>query len=141
MPNANWRSSAAMALLFALLVPILAACGGAASTPAADATAPAAADATAAPAADATAAPAADATAAAPEAPAGGTGTAEAGVLRINTGSEPDNVDPQKSSFTTEIQFIMMAYQGLMTFDNEMQPVPGYAESVEASADGLTYTF
>jgi len=149
MPNANWRSSAAMALLFALLVPILAACGGAASTPAADATAPAAAEATVAPAADATAAPAADATAApadaptaAPEAPAaGGTGTAEAGVLRINTGSEPDNVDPQKSSFVTEIQFIMMAYQGLMTFDSEMQPVPGAAESVEASADGLKYTF
>ena len=83
MPNANWRSSAAMALLFALLVPILAACGGAASTPAADATAPAGAVATAAPADAPTAAPA-DAPTAAPEAPAaGGTGTAEAGVLRI----------------------------------------------------------
>lgn len=148
MPNANWRSSAAMALLFALLVPILAACGGAATTPAADATAPAAADATAAPVADATAAPAADATAApadaptaAAEAPAAGTGTAEAGVLRINTASEPDNVDPQKSSFVTEIQFIMMAYQPLMSFDGDMVPIPGTAESAEASADGLKYTF
>lgn len=143
MRNANWRSTAATIMLFVLLVPVLAACGGAPATPpAAEATTAPAAEATTAPAAEPTAAPAAEATAApTAEAPAASTGTAEAGVLRINTGSEPDNVDPQKSSFVTEIQFIMMAYQGLMTFDKDMNPVPGAAESVEASADGLKYTF
>ena len=147
MPNANWRSSAAMALLFALLVPILAACGGAASTPAADATAPAAAEATVAPAADATAAPVADATAApadapttAAEAPAGG--NAQPGVLRHNIGDgEPPSIDPQKVSFLNSIYFVMMAYEPLMSFDLEMNPVPAAAESVDISEDGLTYTF
>ncbi len=142
MRNANWRSTAAWVLLFVLLVPVLAACGGAPATPpAAEPTAAPAAEATAAPAAEPTAAPAAEATAAPTEAPVASTGTAEAGVLRINTAAEPDNVDPQKSSFVSEIQFIMMAYQGLMTFDKDMNPVPGTAESVEASADGLKYTF
>src|SRR5512146_1943956 len=99
MRKVNWRSTAATVLLFALLIPALAACGGAPSTPAAEPTAAPAAEATAAPAAEPTAAPAAEAPTTAPEAPAASTGTAEPGVLRINTGSEPDNVDPQKSSF------------------------------------------
>lgn len=147
----NWRNLAAYVLLFVLILPVLAACGGgtpAANQPTAPADAPAA-EATAAPAADATAAPAAEQptaaaeepTAAAEPAPSGDTGTAEPGVLRINIGNEPDNIDPQKSSFVTEIQFIMMAYEGLMTFDQEMNPVPAAAESYEVSEDGLTYTF
>ncbi len=77
---------------------------------------------------------------------AGGTGTtdtgsAEPGVLRLNVGSEPDTIDPQKASFVGEIQFIMMNYQPLMTFDQDMKPIPGAAESMEVSEDGLTYTF
>jgi oligopeptide transport system substrate-binding protein len=149
MRNANRRSMAALTLLFALLIPVLAACGGApanqgggnAPTTAAEApTAAAGAAATTAPTAAeaATAAPAA--TEAAPAASTG-SGTAQPGVLRINTASEPDNVDPQKASFVNEIQFIMMAYQPLMSFDKEMKPIPAGAESVEVSEDGKTYTF
>ncbi|MBX0330415.1 peptide ABC transporter substrate-binding protein [Oscillochloris sp. ZM17-4] len=138
----NLRNTAALALMLVLVIPILAACGGAPAAPAAT-EAPAAPAATEAPAAAATEAPAAAATEApaATEEPAMASGTAEPGVLRLNTGNEPDNVDPQKSSFVSEIQFIMMAYQGLMTFDKDMKPIPGAAESVEASADGLKYTF
>ncbi len=66
---------------------------------------------------------------------------AEPNVLRLNQGSEPDSVDPQKASFVGEIAYIMMAYQGLMTFDKDMKPIPAGAESVTASADGLKYTF
>jgi ABC-type oligopeptide transport system, periplasmic component len=62
-------------------------------------------------------------------------------VLRLVTGSEPDNIDPQKASFVNEIQFIMMAYQALMTFDLNMNPIPGAAEKVDVSADGKVYTF
>ncbi len=133
-------SALARTLIFALLLPIMAACGGTAAPTTPPTSAPAA-GATAAPAAGATAAPAAEATAAPAAEPAASTGTAEPGVLRVNTGAEPDNVDPQKSSFVSEIQFIMMAYQPLMTFDGDMKPIPGAAESVEASTDGLKYTF
>src|SRR5262249_21935252 len=52
-----------------------------------------------------------------------------------------DNIDPQKASFVGEIQWIMLNYQALMTFDLNMKPIPGAAESVEPSADGKTYTF
>jgi oligopeptide transport system substrate-binding protein len=63
------------------------------------------------------------------------------GVLRINTYGEPDSIDPQKTTYVNEIQFVMMAYQPLMSFDREMKPIPGAAESVEVSADGRLYTF
>ena len=113
-----WRHPYALALLFGILLPILAACGGGS----APATQP-----TTAPAAQPTAAPV--------------VGTAQPGVLRLVTGSEPDNIDPQKASFVNEIQFIMMAYQALMTFDLNMNPIPGAAEKVDVSADGKVYTF
>jgi len=124
------RNTAAVALMLVLIVPLLAACGGT----------PAAAPATAVPAptAAATKAPAVAPTTAPTEVAAG---AAEAGVLRRNLGGEPDNIDPQQASFTGEIQFIMMAYQGLMTFDKDMKPIPAAAESVSASTDGLKYTF
>jgi oligopeptide transport system substrate-binding protein len=71
----------------------------------------------------------------------GGTGTAEPGVLRYALTAEPDTVDPQKTSFSEENQFVMLNYQPLMSFDTQMQPIPGAAESVDVSEDGLTYTF
>ncbi|WP_129670365.1 peptide ABC transporter substrate-binding protein [Candidatus Chloroploca sp. Khr17] len=137
MNKLNWRSSLAVVMLLALLLPILAACGGGTAT--APTTPPAPEAATTAPAPDAPTTPPAPDAPTTPPAPSGG--TAQAGVLRINTESEPDNVDPQKSSFVREIQFIMMAYQALMTFDGNMEPIPAAAESVETSADGLKYTF
>jgi len=151
MQTRNWSRLAAYVLLLVLILPVLAACGGApaaqneptAGTTAGEqaTTAPAAEPtaAPAAPAAEATAEPAAEPTAE----PAAGanTGTAEPGVLRINTGAEPENIDPQQASFVDEIQYIMMAYQPLMSFDRDMKPVPGAAESVEVSDDGLVYTF
>jgi oligopeptide transport system substrate-binding protein len=153
MKRLNLRHSFALTLLFALIVPILAACGGGTTAPPATAptAAPAAAAPTAAPAAEApTAAPAAEApTAAAAEAPTAAaaepaTGTsanAKPGILRINAGAEGDNYDPQQASFVREIENIMLNWQALMTFDLKMNPIPGQAESVDASADGKTYTF
>ncbi|MFV9505838.1 MAG: peptide ABC transporter substrate-binding protein [Oscillochloridaceae bacterium umkhey_bin13] len=135
MGRKTWYRTPAVIMILMLLVPLLAACGGTPSAPAAQpTTAPAAAT-------DATSAPVGDAATAAPAPAQPITSGAIPGVLRLNTGSEPDNVDPQKSSFVVEIQFIMMAYQALMSFDGDMNPVPGAAESVEASTDGLKYTF
>ncbi|NTV64634.1 MAG: peptide ABC transporter substrate-binding protein [Oscillochloris sp.] len=135
----NLRNTAALALMFVLVVPMLAACGGASTTPTST-TAPVTAEATAATTAEAAATTEAAPTEAATTEAASPV-SAEASVLRLNTGSDPDNIDPQKASFVGEIQYIMMAYQGLMTFDQDMKPVPAAAESVEVSADGLKYTF
>jgi oligopeptide transport system substrate-binding protein len=151
MKHLTLRSTYSYLLLFALIVPILAACGGqpqgaapTAGAPAAEATAAPAAEATAAPAAEATAAPAAEATAApaaeATAAPAAA-GNAKPGILRMNVGAENDNNDPQQASFVGEIRWIMMNWLPLMTFDLNMQPIPGAAEKVDISADGKTYTF
>ena len=152
MKRLNLRHSFALALLFALIVPMLAACGGGTTAPPAAATAAPAAEApTAAPAAEApTAAPAAEAptaeaaeapTAAAAEPATGTSANAKPGILRINAGAEGDNYDPQQASFVREIENIMLNWQALMTFDLKMNPIPGQAESVDVSADGKTYTF
>jgi oligopeptide transport system substrate-binding protein len=142
----NWRKVFSQILLVMFALPILAACGG--STPASPTEAPAAAptdapvavEPTAVPAEEPTEAPAEEPTEAAEE-PAAPTASENPGILRMNVGSEPDNWDPQKASFVGEIRWIMLNYQALMTFDKNMNPVPGQAESVEASADGKTYTF
>ena len=150
MQRPSLKGGMASAMLAALVVPILAACGG--GTPAAQPTAPAAVAATAAPApaeataaapAAATAAPAAatEAPAAATTAPAADTGNAQAGVLRVNIGGEPATADPQTASFSGELFFVMMNYAPLMSFDTKQEPIPGAAESYELSDDGLTYTF
>jgi oligopeptide transport system substrate-binding protein len=150
MKRSNLRRSFALALLFALILPILAACGGGtpAAAPTAAPAAPADAPTAAAPADAPTAAPApAEAATAAPaDAPTaaaetGGNANAKPGILRINNGAEGDNYDPQQASFLTEIRWILMNWQPLMSFDQEMKPIPGAAESYEMSADGLTYTF
>ena len=151
MQRPSLKGGMASAMLAALVVPILAACGG--GTPAAQPTAPAVA-ATEAPAATAgtaaTAAPA-DATAApettvAPEATAEASGSGEtmahdAGVLRYNLGGEPATADPQTMSFSDQITFGLMNYQPLMSFNKDLEPVPGQAESVDISEDGTVYTF
>ena len=149
MQRPSLKGGMASAMLAALVVPILAACGG--GTPAAQPTAPAVAataapaDATAAPAVAATAAPApADATAAPAEvtaAPAANNGSAEAGVFRYNLGGEPSTADPQVMSFADSITFGLLNYQPLMSFNNDLEPIPGAAESVDVSEDGTIYTF
>ena len=82
-------------------------------------------------------APAADATATtAPEAPA-----ADASTLRVNLGSWPDIVDPQKSSFVNEIAHLNLVYEGLTRLDPALATVPGAAESWEYNEDSTVLTF
>src|SRR5688572_25710007 len=90
---------------------VLAACGGAAPTEApAQPEEPAATEAPAA-----TEEPTATEAPAATEPPA-----AEAGVLRVNSVTFPDIVDPQKSSFNSEIAVLTMVYEGVTTLDGEL---------------------
>ncbi len=89
----------------------------------------------------------AEATATSPAAeatqPATGGGSAQKGipgVLRVNWGSEPATIDPQKMSFVGEIAVGELVFEGLMELNEELEPVPAAAEKCEASADGLVYT-
>jgi len=146
MKRHNHGSRLIVALLLALILPILAACGGAqpASNTPADTQAPAASapQATQAPAgAAATTAPAAGAPAtAAPEAaPTTGAGGSLRGAA--SAGTWPDTLAPQKTSFSNEIAVLLMNYEGLTRFDKDLKTVPAAAEKWEYNQDATQITF
>ncbi|MEO7911709.1 MAG: peptide ABC transporter substrate-binding protein [Roseiflexaceae bacterium] len=146
MKRHNQPGKLIVALLLALILPILAACGGgqpAVTAPDANSTSIASAsDATQAPAADApTTAPAA---AQATQAPADAQTTgATGGTLRIaaSLGTWPDTIAPQKSSFSNEIAILLLNYEGLTRFDKDLKTVPAAAEKWEYNQDGTQITF
>src|SRR5579859_5069136 len=53
---------------------------------------------------------------------------------------EPDNLDPNRSSFAPEGAVISRVFEPLLTFDKDLKPVPAAATSFDVSADGKTYT-
>ena len=65
------------------------------------------------------------------------------GALTLNMGSEPDTIDPQKSSFVGEIGQASMVFEGLMSFDSKTTaPVPAAAaDQPKWDASKLTYTY
>ncbi len=66
----------------------------------------------------------------------------QAHVLRMNWGpSLPDTLDPQLSDQGQWEMSGGLDYEGLTRIDEELQPVPGAAESWTFSADGKTLTF
>jgi len=62
-------------------------------------------------------------------------------VLRINLGTYPDLVDPQKSSFVNEIAHLKLMYEGLTKLDKDLKTVPGSAEKWTYNADATALTF
>ena len=65
-----------------------------------------------------------------------------ANTLRLNTGSEPDTIDPQKASFVGEIEKIMMVFRNLMALDKDGNPYPEMAAGMpEVTEDGTRLTF
>jgi len=54
---------------------------------------------------------------------------------------EPDNLDPNRSSFATEAAVIRQVFEPLLVFDKDLKPVPAAASGYDVSADGKTYTF
>ena len=63
-------------------------------------------------------------------------------VITINAlQGEPDNIDPNKSSFATESAVISRVFEPLLTFDKDLKPQPAAATSFDVSSDGKTYTF
>jgi oligopeptide transport system substrate-binding protein len=65
------------------------------------------------------------------------------GEITLNTGGEPDTIDPQKASFVNEIAQAAFVFEGLITFDAKTtRPVPAAAAKLpEVSADGLRYKY
>ena len=72
--------------------------------------------------------------------PVSDTGAATS-VLSVVVGPEPDTIDPALNSAVDGGTYIVHAFEGLMTLDENAQPVYGQAESYEISEDQLTYTF
>ncbi len=64
-------------------------------------------------------------------------------VLRINpgTGTYPDIIDPQKSSFVGEIAHLRLMYEGLTGLNSNLETVPAAAESWEYNEDATELTF
>ena len=61
--------------------------------------------------------------------------------LRVNLGTYPDIIDPQKSSFVNEIAHLQMMYEGLTRADGDLATVPGAAASWEYNDDATQLTF
>jgi oligopeptide transport system substrate-binding protein len=62
-------------------------------------------------------------------------------ILRVHHAIYPDIVDPQKSSFTNEIDVMALLYEGLTRLDQDQQTVPAAAESWEYNEDATKITF
>jgi oligopeptide transport system substrate-binding protein len=63
-----------------------------------------------------------------------------AGVYRLALASQPQSMDPQQMSFAGEIGVGQLVYDGLMEINEKLEAVPGAAEKMEVSSDGLKYT-
>jgi len=66
---------------------------------------------------------------------------AKEAVLRINTGTYPDVIDPQKSSFVNEIGHLDKIYMGLTTLNEKLETVPGAADSWTFNDDATQLVF
>lgn len=70
-----------------------------------------------------------------------GQGEDDGRTLHRGNGAEPLTLDPHKITITTEFAIIHDLYSGLYDRDATGAVIPGLAESVEVSEDGLTWTF
>ena len=59
----------------------------------------------------------------------------------IGYSSDPQTWDALGTSMAADSEAIVNTYDGLVEYDSENRLMPALAESYEASADGLTYTF
>lgn len=63
-------------------------------------------------------------------------------ILRIDLGTEPPSLDPNKAQDSTSIAVLHALHRGLLYFDQEGKVVPALAEALpEVSADAKTLTF
>jgi oligopeptide transport system substrate-binding protein len=111
--------------ILASIAVIAAACGGATTTSAPPA---------------ASVAPGASASSAASPAPSAAD-LATDQILKIDLGTEPPTLDPNKAQDSTSIAVLHAITRPLMYFDKDLKVVPELAEKVDVSADSKTLTF
>jgi oligopeptide transport system substrate-binding protein len=70
-----------------------------------------------------------------------GTTAQEGKILRVHHTTYPDVVDPQKSSYSNEIDILTLAYEGLTRLDTNLQTAPAAAEYWEYNDDATQITF
>jgi oligopeptide transport system substrate-binding protein len=69
------------------------------------------------------------------------TGTRD-GILHYGNGTEPKGLDPHTVTGMPEYHILLALFEGLVTLDNEnLEVIPGVAESWDISDDRLVYTF
>ncbi|MBS1966865.1 MAG: peptide ABC transporter substrate-binding protein [Chloroflexi bacterium SZAS-1] len=141
MKHGNYRGYWVITLLLALLVPILAACGGQTAAPAGTAEQATTAPNTAAPTTNAPEATAAAPTTPAAAAPTAAPAAASGNTLRVNLVTWPDTLDPQDASIANEIGVLTLAYEGLTRLDKDLKTVPAAAEKWAYNADATEVTF
>ena len=62
-------------------------------------------------------------------------------VITVNWGTEPPSLDPGLASDVTSANILLNIMDPLVKLDEDLNPVPNAAESMETSEDGLTVTF
>jgi oligopeptide transport system substrate-binding protein len=62
-------------------------------------------------------------------------------VVRINIGTRPETLDPQRASTSSEFAVLQLAYEGLTRIGEKGEVVSGAAETWEFSNEGKTLTF
>lgn len=78
--------------------------------------------------------------------PEPGGAPAAGSVFRTNMSGEPDTIDPGRSNFAPSILVADQVFDGLFTYDKDLNLIPGVAKEVPTrenggiSADGTTYT-
>jgi oligopeptide transport system substrate-binding protein len=68
-------------------------------------------------------------------------GEAAEQVVTVNWGTEPPSLDPGLASDVTSANILLNIMDPLVKLDEDLNPVPNAAESIETSEDGLTVTF
>ncbi|HET9659597.1 MAG TPA: peptide ABC transporter substrate-binding protein [Thermomicrobiales bacterium] len=68
-------------------------------------------------------------------------GGGQDGVLRLAGPVDLQTLDPAKAKDLGTLFLVRQIFSGLTRLDDELQPVPALAETIDVSDDGLTYTF
>ncbi len=63
------------------------------------------------------------------------------GVLRIAIPSDPPTLDPARITDTTSSEIGRQIFEGLVTYDRDLNIIPSLAEKWDISPEGTTYTF
>jgi len=63
------------------------------------------------------------------------------GYLVYNLGEDPDTIDPTLNTSVGGSTIISNTFEGLMRLDENEKAIPGVAEKMDVSPDGLVYTF